>query len=133
MMRFKLLKRILVCFIIAALFVIFITISAQAQFLPLSYYYTSPLFYPSYSYSNTITGNLLGYLPFTPFLNPSATSLYTRAGITTYPFTYQILNQYTTTIPFTTLDSFSPYALPAYPSYLYGDPSWYAYWVQLNW
>ncbi|MGA1824483.1 MAG: hypothetical protein ACMUIP_07435 [bacterium] len=126
-------RMFLIIVVIMATLFIFAHISAQAQFLPFSYYYTSPLAFTTYPYTNTLNTSLLGYLPFSPFLNPATTALYAAAGITTYPYTYQILNQYTTTIPFTTLDPLSPYALPAYPSYLYGDPAWYAYWVDLNW
>ncbi|MGA1825653.1 MAG: hypothetical protein ACMUIP_13420 [bacterium] len=34
-------------------------IVANAQFLPVSYYYTVPLAYPTYLYANTINGYLL--------------------------------------------------------------------------
>jgi len=151
MMRFRFLNKILLSLVIAASLVMFTHIMAQAQFFPISYYYTSPFAFTNYTspfaftnytspfastdytYANTINETLLGYLPFSPFLDPIATALYSFAGIPTYPFTYEIINQYTTTVPFTTLDPLSPYALPDYPTYLYGDPAWYKYWVLLNW
>jgi hypothetical protein len=103
---------------------------AQAQYLPISYYYTSPLAYPSYGYFNSINGQLLGYAPFTPFLTPSASSAYNLLGIPTYPY---VGSPYKTTFPYTTLPgTIIPYARFSYPSYVYGSPSFYQNWVLLQ-
>lgn len=124
--------KVILCLAIIAFLIMFTNFSALSQ-LPISYYYTQPLLYPAYPYLNTIDPYLLGYTTPSIFLDPATTALYDAAGFTTYPYPYQFLNQYTTVIPYATLDPLSPYALPAYPTYLYGDPSWYATWVDLNW
>jgi len=104
---------------------------AQAQGLfPTSYYYTNPLYYPSYGYFNTINGPLLGYLPYTPFLGPTAASAYNLAGIPTYPY---VASPYQTTFPYTTLPgTIIPYTRFDYPSYVYGSPDFYLSWVLLQ-
>lgn len=101
----------------------------QAQ-LPLSYYYTNPLYYPSYGYFNSIDGYLLGYLNFSPFLNPAVASSYNLAGIPTWPY---FGSPYQTTFPYTVYPGTPiPYARFTYPSYVYGDPSFYLNWVLLQ-
>jgi hypothetical protein len=102
---------------------------AVAQF-PASYYYTNPLYYSSYGYFNTIDGYLLGYAPFTPFLTPDVASAYNYSGIPTYPY---VGSPYQTTSPYTTLPgTIIPYARFDYPSYVYGDPSFYLNWVLIQ-
>jgi len=81
-MKNQILNRILFIMIIGVAFTMVTPFIVKAQFLPLSFYYTTPLYYPNYTYSNTINGSLLGYLPFTPFLDPATTALYTSTGIT---------------------------------------------------
>jgi len=102
---------------------------AQAQF-PTSYYYTNPLYYPNYGYFNSINGYLLGYMTYSPFLNPVTASAYNLAGIPTYPY---FGSPYQTTFPYTVLPGTPiPYARFTYPSYVYGDPSFYLNWVLLQ-
>jgi hypothetical protein len=102
---------------------------AQAQF-PTSYFYTNPLYYPSYGYFNTINGYLLGYAPFTPFLTPNVAYTYNSLGIPTYPY---FGSPYQTTFPYTTLPGTPiPYARFDYPTYAYGDPSFYLAWTLLQ-
>jgi hypothetical protein len=102
---------------------------AQAQF-PTSYFYTNPLYYPSYGYFNTINGYLLGYAPFTPFLTPNVAYTYNSYGIPTYPY---FGSPYQTTFPYTTLPGTPiPYARFDYPTYAYGDPSFYLAWTLLQ-
>jgi hypothetical protein len=102
---------------------------AQAQF-PTSYFYTNPLYYPSYGYFNTINGYLLGYAPFTPFLTPDVSYAYNSYGIPTYPY---FGSPYQTTFPYTTLPGTPiPYARFDYPTYAYGDPSFYLAWTLLQ-
>lgn len=102
---------------------------ASAQF-PISYYYTNPLYYSNYGYNNSINGYLLGYLPFTPFLNPTASLAYNTLGIPTYPY---VGSPYQTTFPYTTLPgTVIPYARFDYPSYVYGSPDFYLSWVLLQ-
>lgn len=103
---------------------------AQAQIFPTSYYYTSPLYYPSYGYFNTINGYLLGFAPFTPFLTPDVATTYNTLGIPTYPY---FGSPYQTTFPYTTLPGTPvPYARFDYPTYSYGDPSFYLAWTLLQ-
>jgi len=120
---------VLVVAIIACAFCLSLSLTASAQFLPASYYYTQPLYYPSYAYSNTIDGFLLGFNTYSPFLAPSVASAYTTAGINVYPY---LSNPFSTAFPYATLDVLNPYAPVAYPTFTYGDPSLYAYWVNLN-
>jgi hypothetical protein len=120
---------VLVVAIIACAFCLSLSLTASAQFLPASYYYTQPLYYPSYAYSNTIDGFLLGFNTYSPFLAPSVASAYTTAGIDVYPY---LSNPFSTAFPYATLDVLNPYAPVAYPTFTYGDPSLYAYWVNLN-
>jgi hypothetical protein len=102
---------------------------AQAQF-PTSFYYTNPLYYSSYGYFNSIDGYLLGYLPFTPFLGPTAAATYNSAGIPTYPY---VASPYQTTFPYQTLPgTIIPYARFDYPTYVYGSPDYYLSWVLLQ-
>lgn len=103
---------------------------AQAQIFPTSYYYTSPLYYSGYGYFNTINGYLLGFAPYTPFLNPTTTALYNTAGIPTYPY---FGSPYQTTFPYMTLPGIPiPYARFDYPTYVFGDPSFYLSWTLLQ-
>jgi len=102
---------------------------AQAQ-LPISYYYTNPLYYPSYGYFNSIDGYLLGYLNFSPFLNPAVATQYNLASIPTWPY---FGSPYQTTFPYQVYPGTPiPYARFSYPSYVYGDPSFYLNWVLLQ-
>lgn len=116
--------------IVLAIFIVFMTITfAQAQ-LPVSYYYTNPLYYPSYGYFNSIDGYLLGYSTFSPFLAPTVASAYNLAGIATYPY---FGSPYQTTFPYQTLPgTIIPYARFTYPSYVYGSPDFYLNWVLLQ-
>jgi hypothetical protein len=101
----------------------------QAQ-IPISYYYTNPLYYADYGYFNTINGYLLGYAPFTPFLAPDAAAAYNLAGVPTYPY---VNSAYQTTFPYTTLPgTIIPYARFDYPSYVYGSPDFYLNWVLIQ-
>jgi hypothetical protein len=103
---------------------------AQAQVFPTSYYYTSPLYYSDYGYFNTINGYLLGFAPFTPFLGPDVAYAYNSLGIATYPY---FGSPYETTFPYTTLPGTPiPYARFDYPTYTYGDPSFYLAWTLLQ-
>ena len=103
---------------------------AQAQVFPTSYYYTSPLYYSDYGYFNTINGYLLGFAPFTPFLGPDVALAYNTLGIPTYPY---FGSPYETTFPYTTLPGTPiPYARFDYPTYTYGDPSFYLAWTLLQ-
>jgi hypothetical protein len=103
---------------------------AQAQIFPTSYYYTSPLGYSDYGYFNTINGYLLGFAPFTPFLVPDVAYAYNSLGIPTYPY---FGSPYQTTFPYTALPGTPiPYARFDYPTYVYGDPSFYLAWTLLQ-
>ncbi|MGA1867564.1 MAG: hypothetical protein ACMUJM_03345 [bacterium] len=102
---------------------------ANAQFLPASYYYTSPLAFPSYSYFNTIDGYLLGFNTFNPFLAPAVADAYTLAGIPVFGY---LSNPYATAFPYSTLDVLAPYAPPVYPTFTYGAPDIYSLWLGLN-
>jgi hypothetical protein len=103
---------------------------AQAQVFPTSYYYTNPLFYSDYGYYNTINGYLLGFAPFTPFLSPDVALAYNSLGVATYPY---FGSPYQTTFPYTTLPGTPiPYARFDYPTYVYGDPSFYLAWTLLQ-
>jgi len=102
---------------------------AQAQF-PTSYFYTNPLYYTGYGYFNSINGYLLGFAPFTPFLTPAVSYTYNSYGIPTYPY---FGSPYQTTFPYTTLPGTPiPYARFDYPTYVYGDPSFYLAWTLLQ-
>jgi len=102
---------------------------AQAQF-PTSYFYTNPLYYTGYGYFNSINGYLLGFAPFTPFLTPAVSYTYNSLGIPTYPY---FGSPYQTTFPYTTLPGTPiPYARFDYPTYVYGDPSFYLAWTLLQ-
>ena len=116
--------------------VLFIGINANAQWLPTSYYFTNPLFYSTYGYSNTITGGagLLGYAPFTPFFDPvyiaSLAALATPIIIPSYGFPG---SPYVTPWPYqTTPGAVSPYVSFSYPYFAYGDPTVYSAWTALN-
>jgi hypothetical protein len=120
---------VMVVAIIAFAFCLSLSVTAGAQLLPASFYYTQPLYYPSYAYTNTIDGYLLGYNTYSPFLAPPVADAYTLAGIDVYPY---LTNPYSTAFPYATLDVLAPYAPPAYPTFTYGDPALYALWVSLN-
>ena len=128
MKKFRCLNWFLFIMIIAMTLVITMQSQVQAQ-LPASYYYTSPLAYPTYSYFNTIDGYLLGYNTFNPFLAPAVADAYTLAGIPTYPY---LTNPFSTTFPYATLDVLAPYAPPAYPTFTYGSVDLYSLWLGLN-
>jgi hypothetical protein len=119
---------VLVVAIIAFAFCLSLSMTASAQ-LPASYYYTNPLYYSSYGYFNTINGYLLGVNTYSPFLAPSVADAYAYAGLSVYPY---LTNPYSTAFPYATLDVLAPYAPPALPTFTYGDPSLYAFWVDLN-
>ena len=126
---------VLVVAIIAFAFCLSLSVTASAQ-LPASYYYTNPLYYPSYAYTNTISSYdsyydpyLLGFNTYSPFLAPPVADAYTLAGLSVYPY---LTNPYQTTFPYATLDVYNPYSPVAYPTFNYGDPSLFAYWVGLN-
>jgi hypothetical protein len=114
--------------IIAMTLVITMQSQVQAQ-LPVSYYYTSPLAFPTYSYFNTIDGYLLGYNTFNPFLAPAVADTYALAGIPVFPY---LSNPFSTTFPYATLDVVAPYAPPAYPTFTYGSVDLYSLWLGLN-
>ena len=116
--------------------ILFIGVNANAQWLPTSYFYTNPLFYSSYGYTNPISGTatLLGYAPFSPFYDPayiaSLASLTTPISIASYAYP---LSPYVTPFPYlTTPGAVSPYVTFDYPYYLYGDPAVYLAWTALN-
>jgi hypothetical protein len=102
---------------------------ANAQFLPASYYYTQPLYYPTYAYSNTIDGYLLGFNTFNPFLAPPVADTYALAGIPTFPY---LTNPFATTFPYATLNVLPPYTPPVYPTFTYGSVDLYSLWLSLN-
>jgi hypothetical protein len=106
------------------------TAQAQSLTFPSSYYYTNPLYYSGYGYFNSINGYLLGYGVYTPFLTPSVASAYNSYYIPTYPY---FGSPYETTFPYTTLPGTPiPYARFDYPTYTYGDPSFYLAWNLLQ-
>lgn len=127
---------VLVVAIIAFAFCLSLSVTARAQ-LPVSYYYTSPLYYPTYSYTNTISSYdssyydpfLLGFNTYSPFLAPPVADAHTLAGIDVYGY---LTNPFSTAFPYATLDVYNPYAPVAYPTFTYGDPSLFAYWLGLN-
>jgi hypothetical protein len=106
-----------------------VAVTANAQYLPTSYYYTAPLAFPSYSYFNTINGPLLGFDTFSPFLSPSVADYYVDYGIPVYPY---LTNPYSTAYPYATLDVYAPYAPPVYPTFSYGNIDLYSLWLGLN-
>jgi hypothetical protein len=120
---------VLVVAIIAFAFCLSLSLTASAQFLPASYYYTQFLYYLLYAYTNIIDGYLLGFNTYSPFLAPPVADVYTTAGIDVYPY---LTNPFSTTFPYATLDVLAPYAPVAYPTFTYGDPALFAYWVDLN-
>ena len=116
--------------------VLCIGVNASAQWLPTSYYYTNPLLYTTYGYSNSISGasTLLGYAPFSPFYDPayisSLAALSPAILIPSYPFPG---SPYVTPFAYlTTPGAVSPYVSFSYPSFVYGDPLIYSTWVGLN-
>lgn len=116
--------------------VLFIGVNANAQWLPTSYYYTNPLYYSSYGYLNSISGTtgLLGFAPFSPFYDPayitSLASLTTPIIIPSYGYP---LSPYVTPFPYLTLPgTVAPYVSFTYPSYTYGDPTYYSTWAFQN-
>lgn len=116
--------------------VLCIGVTASAQWLPASYYYTNPLFYSTYGYNNTISGaaTLLGYAPFIPFFDPayitSLAALSPAITIPSYPFPF---SPYVTPFPYsTTPGAVSPYVSFSFPYYVYGDPAIYSAWALLN-
>ena len=129
MKKFRSLNWLLFIMVIVIAMIITAHFQAQAQ-LPASYYYTSPLAFPTYGYTNTINpGYLLGYNTFNPFLAPVATDAYTLAGIPTFGY---LTNSYSTTFPYATLDVGAPYAPPVYPTASYGATDLYSLWLGLN-
>ena len=127
--NYKLLRMGVIAAVLAIGLVLVFGPMAQAQF-PTSYFYTNPLYYPSYGYFNTINGYLLGYAPFTPFLTPNVAYTYNSYGIPTYPY---FGSPYQTTFPYTTLPGTPiPYARFDYPTYAYGSPDFYLSWVLLQ-
>jgi len=132
-----------------------ITIQAQAQvypgnydptyLLPVSYFYTNPLFYSNYGYINSITdpfynlgygffppitGNLLGSYRVNPFLSPYEGYLYNYFGYETFPY---FGSSSTTVFPFNALPGTPiPYTRFSFPSYNYGSPDFYLSWVLLQ-
>ena len=132
-------KKVFLVGLVIVLFCLF-AIQAYAQvfpgnydptfLLPITYFYTNPLYYTNYGYFNSINGYLLGYLPFTPFLGPVAAASYNALGIPTFPY---VGSPYQTTFPYTTLPgTVIPYARFDYPTYVYGSPDFYLSWVLLQ-
>ena len=81
-------------------------------------------------YFNRIDGRLLGYMPFSPFLDPDISILYGLLHIPAYPF---FGSPYRHTFPYTTLGRTAvPYARFDYPAYGYGSPDFYADWILLQ-
>ena len=116
--------------------VLCIGVTASAQWLPTSYYFTNPLLYTTYGYTNSITGpaTLLGYAPFSPFYDPSYISslaaLTNPIIIPSYGFPG---SPYVTPWTYlTTPGAVSPYVSFSYPSFAYGDPLIYSAWAALN-
>ena len=131
MIKFGFIKKSLFSMVIVVLIVLFAYIPSQAQ-LPVSYYYTQPLAFSSYTYYNTISDldpYLLGFNTFSPFLAPAVTPSYILADVPIFPY---LTNPYTTAFPYATLDVLAPYAAPAYPTFTYGDPALYSLWLDLN-
>ena len=119
-----------VCLAIAIACVLCLSLGTMANAqLPASYYYTSPLAFPTYGYFNAIDGYLLGYNAFNPFLAPAVADVYSLAGIPTFPY---LTNPYSTTFPYATLDVLAPYAPPTYPTFTYGATDIYSLWLGLN-
>ncbi len=116
--------------------VLCIGVTASAQWLPTSYYFTNPLLYTTYGYTNSIVGpsTLLGYAPFSPFYDPayisSLAALTTPISIPSYGFPG---SPYVTPWPYlTTPGAVSPYVNFSYPYFAYGDPAIYSAWALLN-
>ena len=129
MKKFLSLNWLLFIMVIAMIITAHFQAQAQAQ-LPASYYYTSPLAFPTYGYTNTINPSyLLCYNTFNPFLAPAVTDAYTLAGIPVFPY---LTNPYSTTFPYATLDVYAPYAPPAYPTFTYGAADLFSLWLGLN-
>ena len=113
--------------------------------LPITYFYTNPLYYTDYGYINSITdpfyyigygyyppipGNLLGSYRVNPFLTPYEDYLYRYFGNDTFPY---FGSPFTTTFPFNTLPGTPiPYTKFSYPSYVYGTPDFYLSWTLLQ-
>ena len=73
---------------------------------------------------------LLGYSPYSPFLNKIDSGLYNLLGIPTYPYSG---SHYQTTFPYTTLPgTIIPYTRFDYPFYTYGSPALYINWLLLQ-
>lgn len=113
---------------------------------PVSYYYTNPLFFPSYGYINSISDpfyylgygykppikgdSLLGWNLFSPFLNAYSSYLYNFFEITTYGYSN---SPYQTAFPYKTLPGTGyPYSRFVYPSYSYGSADFYKSWVNFQ-
>jgi len=128
MTKFGFINKIILSMIIGVVLTMFTCIPGRAQ-LPISYYYTQPLYYPTYGYTNAIDSYLLGYNTYSPFLAPAVADVYALAGLDVYPY---LTNPYSTTFPYATLDVLAPYAPPVYPTFTYGLPSLYSLWLDLN-
>jgi len=132
--------------LIFSIIFIFTPNTSYSQILPISYYYTSPLYYNNYSYINSITdpfyylgygyqnpiaGNdLLGANISNTFLNPYSVYLYDYYQIPTYPY---ISYTEQTTFPFNTLPgTIAPYANYTFPTYTYGLVDNYLSWLTLQ-
>lgn len=116
-----------------------------AFLLPISYFYTNPLYYTDYGYINSISapfyylgygyfppidGNLLGSYRVDPFLNPYIDYLYSFFDNFTYPY---FGSPYTTVFPYNTLPgTMIPYERFNYPTYSYGSGTFYLNWVLLQ-
>lgn len=129
-------------FVITTLFIVsFILLFggyAHSQFFPYCPYISPPSlcyllsypYYTNYGYFNSIDGYLLGYIPFTPFLNQNVSAAYNIAGIPTYSY---LGSPYQTTFPYQTVPgSINPYTRFTYPAYIYGIPDFYLNWILLQ-
>jgi hypothetical protein len=141
-------RKFLIC-LTAFIWVIFFIITPNTclgQTLPISYYYTNPLFYSNYGYINSITdpfyylgygyqnpilGNdLLGAYTFTPFLNPYEVYLYDYFQIDTFPY---LSYSQQIAFPYETLPgAIIPYTNPYIPTYTYGLIDNYLSWLTLQ-
>ena len=125
----RFLKLCILALALTLAFILVFGVTTRAQF-PTSYFFTNPLFYTDYGYFNSINGYLLGFAPFTPFLTPDAAYSYNSYGIPTFPY---FGSPYETTFPYATLPGTPiPYARFDYPTYVYGDPSFYLAWTLLQ-
>ncbi|MGA1797056.1 MAG: hypothetical protein ACMUIS_09410 [bacterium] len=118
----------------------------SSSVVPVSYFYTNPLFFTGFGYINSIIepfyymgygyyppieGNtLLGWDRYTPFNNAYASFLLNFFEIPTYPYFGSVIQ---TTFPYRAMPGTGyPYARFEYPTYSYGSVSAYQGWVGLQ-